>query len=273
MNVKIVISLILLCGGFSSGVEYDLYLLAGQSNMDGRGKVVELTEDQKLSPEGAVIFYRSLAGSSGGWKPLAPGFSVPPKYRGELPSTTFGPEIGFASVMGKVRPGRLLAFIKGSKGGTSLRDDWKPGVQGDPESQGACYRTFLETIALARMELEAAGHRLELRGLLWHQGESDSKASSEAHLERMEVFLSRLREDLGAPGLPVVVGEVFDNGKRDSVRDALRRVSNGDVNCGFVSSSGMTTADPGTHFDAASQLVLGERFAETLLELINNEKN
>ena len=79
--------------------EYDVYLLAGQSNMDGRGQVSELTPEQRLSFDDAIIFYRNLLKSSDGWKPLGPGFSMPPKYKGDLPSPMFGPELGFAQEM------------------------------------------------------------------------------------------------------------------------------------------------------------------------------
>ncbi len=63
-----------------------------------------------------------------------------------------------------------------------------------------------------------------------------------------------------------MVGEVFDNGKRDTVRLALRRLSESDPLCGLVSSAGTTTWDPGTHFDAKSQLLLGHRYAKAMLK-------
>ena len=39
---------------------YDIYLLAGQSNMDGRGKVADLSESQQKPMEQAIIYYLSL---------------------------------------------------------------------------------------------------------------------------------------------------------------------------------------------------------------------
>jgi iduronate 2-sulfatase len=38
-----------------SAVDYDVYLLAGQSNMDGRGLVSELSEEQKQPADDAII--------------------------------------------------------------------------------------------------------------------------------------------------------------------------------------------------------------------------
>lgn len=258
---------VLAMGAGAKGADYELYLFAGQSNMDGRGKAANLTEAQRRPSEKTIIFYRNPPYASDGWQALAPGFSIPPKHRSGIPSPTFGPEIGFAAAMEKSQSDRRFAFIKGSKGGTSLRRDWQPGVKGDPKSQGPIYRNFVETVLLATSALIKDGHTFKLRGLLWHQGESDSKSGAETYHRRFVAFAERVREDLKAPMLPIVVGEVFDNGKRDGVRKALRQFGEEDPAGGFVSSAGTTTWDPGTHFDAKSQLLLGSRYAETMLKL------
>ncbi len=62
---------------------YEVFLLAGQSNMDGRGAVVDLKEDldeyAKANPE--ILLHFSAGGLnrpltvSDGFKPLAPGYS------------------------------------------------------------------------------------------------------------------------------------------------------------------------------------------------------
>ena len=67
--------------------------------------------------------------------------------------------------------------------------------------------------------------------------------------------------------LPVVVGEVFDNGQRDSVRAAIQAVAAESPTIRLVSSEGTTTSDPGTHFDTKSQLLWAERYANVMMEL------
>ena len=253
--------------------EYDVYLLAGQSNMDGRGAMSDLADDQKKPFDNAIIFYRNASRSTDAWRPLAPGFSVPPKYKGELPSPTFGPEIGFAHSMLKKHPKQKLALIKGSKGGTNLRADWKPGVKGDPQSQGPQYRDFMETIQVAKQQLRDQGHQFKIRGLLWHQGESDSKSSTKVYKRRLKELINRIRQDVDLPELPIVVGEVFDNGKRDSVRAAIQAVAEESPTVGLVSSEDTSTSDPGTHFDTKSQLLLGERYASAMSEQHRIEHN
>lgn len=250
--------------------EYDVYLLAGQSNMDGRGLVSELPAGQKTTFENTIIFYRNEKRSSDSWKTLTAGFSVPPKYKGELPSPTFGPEIGFTHWMLQRSPQRRIALIKGSQGGTSLRADWRPGEKGVAESQGPQYRDFVDTIRIATKQLRDRGDRLTIRGLLWHQGESDSKSGTETHKRRLNALIDRIREDVGVPDLPdlpVVVGEVFDNGKRDNVRAAIQAVAQQSPTVALVSSEGTTTSDRGTHFDAKSQLLLGRRYANAITRL------
>ena len=172
----------------------------------------------------------------------------------------------------KAQAGKKLALIKGSKGGTSLRVDWKPGEKGKPETQGPRYRHFIETIKLAKLALKEDGHTAKLRGLIWHQGESDAKVGAKIHQERLAQFMVRIREDTGEAKLPIVLGEVFDNGKRDKVREAILKASEADPLTGLISAEGTTTWDQGTHFDAKSQLLLGERFAKAIQELAKTHK-
>ena len=187
---------------------------------------------------------------------------MPPGHKGGLPSPTFGPEIGFAKAMAK--PGARLALIKASKGGTSLSKDWTPGVKGEPKTQGPCYRMFIEAAGQATKALKDRGDAFTIKGMLWHQGESDAGSTAEVYQERLTMFIARVREDLGQPDLPIVIGEVFDNGKRDSIRTAQRAAAASMPGVKFIPASDLKTWDNGTHFDAASQLELGKRFAEAL---------
>lgn len=270
MKRMILLAIVALLAGTTAhaATTYDLYLLAGQSNMDGRGKAKDLTEAQRQPMADAIIYYRNPPASTDGWKPLGPGYSIAPGYKGKLPSATFGPELGFAAAMLKARPGRPLALIKGSKGGTSLAKDWKPGAKGQPETQGPCYRNFIETVKRAQDALKARGDAFVIRGLLWHQGESDASAPAGVYEKELTTLIARLREDLGTPELPVVVGEVYDNGKRDRVREAQKKVAGAVPHVAFASAADLKTWDNGTHFDAPSQLTLGERFGAAMLTLL-----
>ena len=185
MPIRIICRVCLLCwstlafAGAAWSDDYDVYLMAGQSNMDGRGDASALGTDDAQPIDNAIIFYRNPPYSSEGWQPLATGFSVPPKFKSELPSSKFGPEIGFARAMQNANPDQKIALIKGSKGGTNLRADWNPGEPGKPESQGPQYRNFIETIEMATAAMKESKHSFTIRGLLWHQGEADFKIGSQ----------------------------------------------------------------------------------------------
>jgi len=240
---------------------YDVYLLAGQSNMDGRGKVADLTPEQRQPSATALIYYRNGDLGTDGWKPLEPGYSLAPNdKRKTLPSPTFGPELGFAQALAATQPDRKLALVKIATGGTSLQRNWNP-------TNGPCYRSLVETVRRAGEALTRDGHTFTVRGLLWHQGESDSADTAEVYGQRLTNFIAHVRADLQLPDLPIVVGEVIDNGKRNGVRAAQRAVAQTVPQVGFVPAEGFRTWDGGTHLDAASQLLLGQRFAAAVLGL------
>jgi iduronate 2-sulfatase len=244
---------------------YEVFLVAGQSNCDGRGAAAALTGPlvKWVKPQDDVpVAYscstlRGPALDSGGFKPLQPGWSVAPgKNRPTaLPSGTFGPEVSFGRGMADRLKGKKVALIKYAEGGTSLAKDWNPDVK------DRLYAAFLAFTRKSLADLKDRGHTYTVRGMIWHQGESDAGLTAEAYQKLLTTFIGRVRADLGVPDLPFGIGEVYDNGKRDAVR-AAQKAAAADVTGAFlVSAGGLKTSDGGTHFDAASQIELGERFA------------
>jgi iduronate 2-sulfatase len=182
---------------------------------------------------------------------VAPGKNRPTK----LPGDTFGPEVSFGRGMADHLKGKKVALVKFAEGGTSLAKDW------NPEVKDRMYPAFLEFTRKSLKELKDKGHTYALRGMIWHQGESDAALSADEHRKLLAAFIGRVRADLGAPDLPFGIGEVFDNGKRDSVRVAQKATAEKVKGVFFVSADGLKTFDGGTHFDTVSQIELGERFA------------
>lgn len=267
--MRVYVVMMLLMNACAIAQEYDIFILAGQSNMDGRGKAADLPKELAGPQQHVRFFYRNPPHACKEWVALAPGYSIAPSYKGALPSNTFGPEINFGAQIAKALPNRRIALIKGSKGGTSLAKDWAPGQKGNPASQGPQYKYLQETLAMALDQLKKNGDTYVLRGMIWHQGESDAALAAEVYQQRLAEFIARIREDLNQPGLPFVIGEVFDNGKRDSIRTAQLAVSKSIPRVGFFSVKDLATWDKGTHFDAASQLAMGERFAAEMVKLLN----
>ncbi|HEX4611370.1 MAG TPA: sialate O-acetylesterase [Urbifossiella sp.] len=253
---------------------YEVFLVAGQSNADGRGRAADLTGPlaKWARPQDDVrIAYScsSLRGpvlTSDGFRPLQPGWSVAPgKDRPtKLPSGTFGPEVSFGRGMADRLKGKKVALIKFTEGGTSLAKDWNPAVK------DRLYPAFLDFTRKSLQRLTDGGDTAAVRGMIWHQGESDAALTTDEYQKHLTAFVSRVRADLGTPDLPFGAGEVFDDGKRDTVRAAQKATAGTVKGVFFVSAEGLTTSDMGTHFNAASQIELGERFAAGMAKALGD---
>ena len=252
---------------------YELFIVAGQSNCDGRGPAASLTGDlaKWAKPQDDVLITYScskLRGpvlTSDGFKPLRPGWSVAPGKNKpkELPSDTFGPELAFGRGMADKLKDKKVALIKFAEGGTSLAKDW------NPDAKDRLYPAFLDFTRKSLKELKDKGHTHTLRGMIWHHGESDAALTAEEYQKMLTAFIARVRTDLETPALVFGIGEVFDNGKRDTIRTAQKATAEKVKGASFVSADKLKTHDMGTHFDAASQLELGDRFAAGMAKAIN----
>ena len=248
--------------------DYDVYLIGGQSNADGRGLVSDLTNTLAVwnQPQNNVrIFYANPGTNTTfsftpqyetGWQILAPGFSVPPGFSGAFPSGDFGPELSFARTMADADSTRRVALIKVTKSGVNLNSNWKP-------TSGYMYMTFTNTVRKALAALVGEGSTYTLRGMIWHQGESDTSGTSETNYEtNMVRLISSVRGFLGVTNLPFVVGEIATN-KSVIVRAAQYNLGQTIPYVGFASSDGLQTFE-GTHFISPDVLELGRRFAAGL---------
>lgn len=257
----------LLCVAFSTQLLandcYDVFIVAGQSNMDGRGDKKELAGDfarlATVQPD-VKIYYANPVNSpdpknpnfNTGWKDLAPGFAVPPKYTNALPSDCFGPELSFGRKLADDQPDCRLALIKVTQGNTSLNKDWNPAAN-------YLYTTLTNTVAIALKEIVGHGKRYQIRGMIWHQGESDVKGGAENYQKNLGTFIASVRRDLKVPELPFIIGEIATN-KEPSFRAMQRKIAEETPHAAFVSAEGLETME-GTHFKAASVVELGNRFA------------
>jgi autotransporter-associated beta strand protein len=256
---------------------YDVYLIAGQSNADGRGRNSDLTGvlASYADPQSGVkIFYVNPANSdpvnpnyNTGWTALAPGYSVAPGFSGPLPSATFGFELSLARALAAKDPERNVAIIKVSRGGTNLHTQWDP-AGGD----NFMWRTIANKVPEALAALTANGDTAEIRGIFWHQGESDG--GNPTYQTDLIELIAAVRSLAGNPDLPFAIGEL----ERDDVTptvsgrsyqlNAMANVAAADPYTFVVSSAGLPTVD-GTHFTSAAYITFGERFAKAYHDFVD----
>jgi len=265
---------LLICPAWCGADVFDVYIAAGQSNMDGRGNNSQLTGGLLpfAAPQPDVLLnYTRPSDGPGlyqtGWVTLAPGYSVPPGFDNPLPSSRFGPEVSFGKAVDNNTTERKVAIIKVSAGGTNLSSDWDPSdaINGP---KGYMYSGFETAVPQAIQALQALGHSVEVRGMIWHQGESDgssdSQATHDAYEANLTEFIQSVRQDLGYANLPFIIGELESvEGGREAVRTAQADVAAAMNFVEFVSSTGLAVAD-GTHFTTESVIELGQRFAATM---------
>ena len=219
---------------------FHLYLLIGQSNMEGRGA---------LDQEGKVADPRVLMlDKNNQWVP-----ATDPLQSDEAARIGTGPGVSFGKALATRKPSTTIGLIPCAVGGTPL-SRW---VKGGPLYQNAVARTR-----------EAMKYG-ELKGIIWHQGESDSKKEELAstYAQRLTGMIADLRTEFGRPGLPFVAGELGDFLLESNlpcwkkVNEAIRSVSQTVPHCGLAVSKGLVDKGDHLHFDTASQRELGRRYA------------
>jgi sialate O-acetylesterase len=94
--------------------------------------------------------------------------------------------------------GTEIGLIPAAHGGTTL-EQWRVGSL--PDGGQSLSGSLLERVQRAR-----ATERIELGGILWYQGESDDTVEDSAtYAERFDTWVDAIREHLGAPELSVYV--------------------------------------------------------------------
>jgi hypothetical protein len=89
-------------------------------------------------------------------------------------------------------------------------------------------------------------------------------------MNKLSDMVTNFRTDLGNPKVLFVAGELaYWRKESTSFNMMIRTISTNIPNSTWVSAEGLTplisTTDP--HFDASSQLLLGERYAEKVLQV------
>ncbi|MEM9380630.1 MAG: sialate O-acetylesterase [Planctomycetota bacterium] len=232
-----------------------IFVLAGQSNMEGKAKV-SLLRYQATQTDSAPRFAHLLDGDD--WVVrddvairfldrqgmLTVGFGSP---------GCFGPELEFGRVVGD-RFEEPVLLVKTAWGGRSLYRDFRPPSAGLPddealdamlaaarekrpettraqivESFGRDYQNLLAEVATARTLLsslvpDAAARGSEIAGLVWFQGWNDmlDDTATLEYADNLSHFIRDVRRDLGAPNLPVVIGQFGVGGTDTTVERHVR---------------------------------------------------
>jgi hypothetical protein len=179
----------------------------------------------------------------------------------DKPHAGIGLGMSFAATLLEAFPGQRIGLIPCAVGGTPL-SRWMPGAD-----------LYENAVAITK---RATAHSV-LKGILWHQGESDaqSEVTATSYAQRFTTMVTALREALGSNDIPVIVGQLGEylhdqpGGPYYSlVNQALQRASETLPQCAYVRAHGLTHKGDGLHFSAVSLRTLGQRYAQAYLGLL-----
>jgi sialate O-acetylesterase len=248
----------------------DLWVLAGQSNMEGVGNLldVESPEERVRSFDQTDVWGQAVeplhrlvdAADRVHWRKNAEGQVAKltgPALEEYIAKRKKGAGLGlpFAKQI-LLRTGIPIGLIPCAHGGTSM-DQWSPDLK---DKQGdSLYGATLRRVI-------AAGGRV--KGMLWYQGESDAnpKAAPE-YSAKMEKLIAAFRQDFAQPDLPfyyVQIGRHVNYTNADEwnqVQEAERRLESRIPRVGMVPAVDLTL-DDGIHVSTPDLKGLGRRLAD-----------
>lgn len=240
-----------------------IFLLFGQSNMEGVPK--PQIADSAENPRVFVLGYddKCEERSYNQWFQ-----AKPPLHRCW---SGVGPGDSFGRAMAEAWPEAKIALVPAAISGVDI-DFFRKGVVSarrnefeippDNQRPGA-YEMMVERAQLAQQSGT-------IRGILFHQGESDNE--SPQWVDKVAEIVADLRTDLAlGDDVPFVAGELPYEGCCAGHNALVQRLPSAIPNAYVVTARDLSIMDQ-YHFDLESQREMGRRYAHTLLSVLDAPK-
>ena len=230
---------------------FHLFLLVGQSNMAGRGKV----EAEDLAKDKRVL----MLNKKGEWVPAVDPMHFDKPIAGVGLGKTFGLDVA------KANEDIVVGLIPCAVGGSPI-STWEPGEFYRPTKS----HPYDDAMRRARLSLESG----VLKGILWHQGESDSKPKlCDVYESKLHSLIHRFRSELDAPDAVFIAGGMGEftsrpwSEEKRTVDAVHRSLPEKIERSGFVDARDLNHKGDHVHFDSKSYRTLGHRYAKKYREL------
>jgi hypothetical protein len=250
--MKLILNIILLCCALQLAAQqekadtnFHVYLLVGQSNMAGRG--VPDAESKIINER--ILMLDSL----NRWVP-----ATDPVHFDKPAMVGVGPAIAFANSMLQKNNKIKIGLIPCAWGGSPIKV-WEPGAVYLNKAH-----PYDDAISRTQLAMKAG----ILKGIIWHQGESDNDSSRALlYIEKLSALINRFRTDLKQPGLPFVAGELGYFIKANHINKVIHQLPGQVTNTAVVSAKDLTHKGDQLHFDTWSAREFGKRYAAAMKEL------
>ncbi|MBN1995585.1 MAG: sialate O-acetylesterase [Anaerolineae bacterium] len=237
-----------------------LFILAGQSNIGGRGEV----PDGQQTNANVFVF-----GNDYRWKVAQEPVDDPTNQVDQVsldPDAGFSPALAFATSLLERQPELAIGLIPCARGGSSMVQ-WQRSLS-DHTLYGSCLK-----------RVRAASVMGHVAGVLFFQGEAEAIAPElyqETALfpyewrDRFELLVNNWRADLASPQLPVIFAQIGNHAAPDIfVNWELVKEQQTLVQmpyCEMITTDDLALKDM-IHFTPESYQIIGSRFAEAYLNL------
>ena len=251
---------------------FHIYLCFGQSNMEGNAKI-EPQDRDNLSPRFrmmAAVDMKTTGRKKGQWY-----VAVPPLCRawtGLTPADYFG-----RSLVEQLPEDIKVGVINVAVGGASIDLFDEDKTTEYISKQADWFKNFCKEYDDAPMrrlmECAKAAQKVGvIKGILLHQGCTDNTQPDWP--DRVNLVYTRLLKELGlqAKDCPLLIGELLqkDKGGICHAHNAvIARTPQTIPTAHVVSSADCSGAPDGLHFTAEGYRLLGKRYAEVMLSILN----
>jgi hypothetical protein len=221
-----------------------VFIMAGQSNMAGRGQV---------EPQDTVTNPRILALNRNGELMLA----KEPLNLNEPAMVGLDCGVSFARKMLEFCPPDVsILLVHTAVGGSSIRK-W---IDDSVYREVPLFSNFKKRLG----EAKKLG---TIKGVIWHQGEADANAKGlPVHQSNLEQLFGMMRKEAGQRKMPVLMGELgyFSKTVHEQfmqMNGVFRAYSKTDSRTAVVSTEGLDHKGDFLHFNTAGQREIGRRYA------------
>jgi hypothetical protein len=229
-----------------------IFIMAGQSNMAGRGFV---------EPQDTLTYKRILTiDKSMKWI-----YAKEPLHFYEPSMTGLDCGMSFAKkLLDSIPEGISIAVIPCAVGGSSI-EQW---INNETFRGVTLLDNFKEKVGFAK------DYGI-LKGIIWHQGESNAKSELiPKYSQRLDSLINAFRFLVKNDTLPIILGELGSYSKPtekqmrwDSINTVIQDIARKDKNIALVETGDLKHKGDNVHFDSESQRILGERYAKKYLEI------
>lgn len=229
--------------------DFQLFLLAGQSNMAGRGKL----DEQARQADPHILALNKKQEWQVAMDPL----------HWDKPAAGTGIGKPFAKIILEKNPGITIGLIPTACGGSPIAT-WQPGKHWAQTKSNP----WDDSITAAKLAMKSG----TLKAILWHQGESDASAESAPLYEKaLEDLITRFRAELGTPDLPFIIGQLGRfpekpwTPEREAIDAAQQAVAKKMKNVRFVPIANPKSIGDHLHFDTPTLRAFAEGYADAYL--------